>query len=100
MEGRRTSTATAEFAHDGRHVCGWLILDDVATAEVPRALRLAGSLGVPVVADIRGDTVIARHARGGRLFEATFVVEGDRMDGTVAGSEGPAHIVLTREHSW
>jgi hypothetical protein len=97
MEGRRTSTATAEFAHDGRRACGWVILDDVATAEVPIALKLAGSMGVPVVVDVRGATVVARHARGGRLFEATFVVDGDRMEGTVADSEGPARVVLTRE---
>jgi hypothetical protein len=97
MEGRRTSTATAEFAHEGQRACGWVMLDDVATAEVPIALKLAGSMGVPVVAEIRGTTVIARHARGGRLFEATFVVEGNQMDGTVARSEGPARIRLTRE---
>jgi hypothetical protein len=97
MGGPRTSRAVAEFADGGRVTGGRLILDDVATAEIPIAVKLAGSLGVPVVAEVRGRRVVARHARGASLFEATFLLDGDRLDGIVAGSEGPARIVLTRE---
>lgn len=97
LNSRRTSTALAEFTRDGSTVRGRLVLDDVAAAEAPLAVRLAGVSGVPVVVGARGSRIVVRHLLGSRVFLAVFRVDGDRMIGVVSPPQDSIRIVMTRE---
>lgn len=98
----RASTVRAEFfVNEDGYGRGRIALADVGAVEgVPRSLREAGSMGVPVWVKVEGNAVMMREARKPSAFDepfsAEFEAQGDRLTGQFRYLPGPARIALVR----
>lgn len=98
----RASTARAEFfVNEDGYGRGRIALADAGTVEgVPRSLREAGSMGVPVWVKVEGNAVMMREAQKSSAFDdpfsAEFEAQGDRLTGQFRYLRGPARIALVR----
>jgi hypothetical protein len=98
----RASSAQAEFfINPDGYGRGRIALADVGAVEgVPRSLREAGSMGVPVWVKVEGNAVMMREAQKPSAFDdpfsAEFEAQGDRLTGQFRHLRGPARIALVR----
>ena len=99
---KRNDTASAQFTQRGDHGSGRLWLDGTLASEsVPQAMRLAGLAGIPVIYDVRGNRVTMFHELDEKLLKGDFVVNGERMVGTLSSidmydSGLPQRVILNR----
>jgi hypothetical protein len=96
--GARASRAEVLLTQSGGHGQGRLHLADVQAVEgVPRAMRLAGSLGVPVSFEVRESEVWLRHASRDGALLAVFALEGEMLVGRFQNVPAAATLTLSRE---
>src|SRR5262245_6490412 len=99
---KRNDAATAQFTQRGDHGSGRLWLEGTLASEsVPQAMRLAGLVGIRVLYDVRGNRITMQHELDEKLLKGDFVVNGDRMVGTIYGvdmadTKVPQRIILDK----
>lgn len=95
----REDSVTVDLVQRGDRGLGRLVLEGATAAEsVPEVVRFQGLNGIRLVAEIGQGWVTMRHQHDGRLFTADLKVSegGDRMFGTVRGSQPAVGLLLTR----
>jgi hypothetical protein len=98
----RASAVRAEFlVNPDGYGRGRIALADAGAVEgVPRSLREAGSMGVPVWVKVEGNVVMLREAQKPSAFDepfsAEFEAQGDRLIGQFRYRPAAAQIALVR----
>ena len=95
MNAPRHGQIDLDLTQDGGHGRGRIALTDTGTTEIPESLRLAGSMGAPVIFAVHGTSMVVRHERAAREFTMQFTVDEDDIVGGIKGPS-PVEIRLTR----
>jgi outer membrane protein OmpA-like peptidoglycan-associated protein len=95
MNTPRQGQIDLDLTQDGGHGRGRIALTDTSTTEIPESLRLAGSMGAPIVFAVHGTSMVLRHERAAREFTMQLKVDEDDIVGGIPGPL-PVEIRLTR----
>lgn len=92
----RQEMLNAEFVQYGSQGRGKMVWSNANTAALPKDAILAGAIGVPVIMQVSGSTVMVEHALNGRRLAARLEVRGDEMNGRLVGTDAPVELALIR----